>query len=95
MTDNENIIVLTDDEGNELECDYLDTINYKDMNFVVLYPLDQDEEEGEVIILELVENEDGEEEYLTVEDEDLLDEVFDEYMRVMELEEEEYDEDDE
>lgn len=88
MFEEDGIIVLTDNDGNELECEYLDTINYNDMNFVILYPLDQDEEEGEVIILELVENEDGEEEYVTVEDEDLLDEVFDEYMRVMELEEE-------
>lgn len=88
MFEEDGIIVLTDNDGNELECEYLDTINYNDMNFVILYPLDQDEEEGEVIILELVENEDGEEEYLTVDDEDLLDEVFDEYIRVLELEEE-------
>ena len=87
MTDNENIIVLTDEEGNELECDYLDTVNYGDSNYIILYPLDQDEEEGEVIILELVEDENGEEKYLTIEDENLLDEVFDEYMRVVELEE--------
>lgn len=95
MTEDENIIVLTDDEGNELQCDYLDTVTYKNSNFVVLYPLDQDEEEGEVIILELVENEQGEEEYLTIEDEDLLDEVFDEYMRIMDLEDDEDDEDEE
>lgn len=87
MTDNDNIIVLTDDEGNELECDYLDTVNYKGKDYVVLYPLDQDEDEGDVIIFELAEGDDGSEEYLTVEDEDLLDEVFEEYMRVMELEE--------
>lgn len=89
MEDNDNIIVLTDDEGNELECEYLDTVNYKDKNYVVLYPLEQneDEDDGDVIIFELVEGEDGSEEYVTVEDEDLLDEVFEEYMRIMELEE--------
>lgn len=87
MTIEENIIVLTDEEGNELECDYLDTINYKDVNYVVLYPLDQDDDDGEVVILELIENEDGEEEYNTVDDEELLDEIFEEYTRVMELEE--------
>lgn len=87
MTIEENIIVLTDEEGNELECDYLDTINYKGVNYVVLYPLDQDEDDGEVVILELIENEDGEEEYNTVDDEELLDEIFEEYTRVMELEE--------
>lgn len=88
MINDDNIVVLTDNDGNELECDYLDTITYNDMHFVILYPLDQDKEEGEVIILELVENEEGEEEYITVEDEDLLDEVFDQYIQALELEEE-------
>lgn len=87
-TDNDNIIVLTDDQGNELECEYLDTVNYKDKDYVVLYPLDQDEDEGDVIIFELVEADDGSDEYITVEDEDLLDEVFEEYMRITELEDE-------
>lgn len=88
MTIDENIVVLTDEEGNELECDYLDTITHKNVDYAVLYPLDQDGEDGEVIILELVENEDGEEEYLTVDDEELLDEIFEEYSRILELEEE-------
>jgi len=87
LEDNDNVIVLTDDEGNELECEYLDTVNYKDKNYVVLYPLDQDEEDGDVIIFELVEADDGSEEYITVDDEALLDEVFEEYMRITELEE--------
>jgi uncharacterized protein YrzB (UPF0473 family) len=95
MNEDDNTIVLTDEDGNELECEYLDTVNYKDKDYAVLFPLDQDEEDGDVIILELAENEDGEEEYLTVEDEGLLDEVFDEYMRVLELEDDEEEEEDE
>ncbi len=95
MNEDDNTIVLTDEDGNELECEYLDTVNYKDKDYAVLFPLDQDEEDGDVIILELAENEDGEEEYLTVEDEGLLDEAFDEYMRVLELEDDEEEEEDE
>lgn len=85
----EDIIILTDDEGNELECEYLDTINYQGKDYVVLYPLDQDAdaEEGGVVIMEVVSIDDENEEYLPVDDEDLLDAVFDEFMRIAELEE--------
>ena len=85
MTDKENSVVLTDNNGNEIECDYLDTIPFGGKDYVVLYPIDQGEDEGEVIILELVETGDGLEDYLPVEDEKLLDKVFDEYMRVSQL----------
>lgn len=87
MTDKENIVVLSDDDGNEIECEYLDTVKYKDKDYIVLYPLDQAADEGEVIFLELVQSADGTEDYLPVEDEKLLDEVFEEYMRIMDLEE--------
>jgi uncharacterized protein YrzB (UPF0473 family) len=82
----EENIILTDDEGNELECEYLDTINYQGKDYAILYPLDQDEDEGAVLIMEVVATDD-EEELLPVEDEDLLDAIFAEFMRIAELEE--------
>lgn len=85
MPENENII-LTDDQGTKLECEYLDTVNYQGKDYVILYPLDQDEDEGEVIIMEVID--DGEtEEFLSVEDEAILDAVFKEYMKDQELDE--------
>jgi len=88
-----DIVVLTDSEGNELECDYLDTVNFGDKDYVVLYPVDQesDDDEGEVIILELVMGDNGIEDYLPVEDGGLLDSIFAEYMRISQLDEEEDD----
>lgn len=85
MNDQDNTVVLTDDKGNEIKCDYLDTIPLSGKDYVVLYPLDQGEDEGEVIILELVETGDGLEDYVPVEDEKVLDSVFDEYMRISQL----------
>jgi uncharacterized protein YrzB (UPF0473 family) len=82
----EENIILTDDEGNELECEYLDAINYQGKDYAILYPLDQDEDEGAVLIMEVVATDD-EEELLPVEDEDLLDAIFAEFMRIAELEE--------
>jgi uncharacterized protein YrzB (UPF0473 family) len=79
--------LLTDDEGNELECEYLDSIDYQGKEYVILYPLDQDADEGEVIIMEVVAIDEENEEFLTVDDEDLLDAIFEEYMRIVELEE--------
>jgi len=87
MMDATENIVLTDDEGNELECEYLETIPYQGKDYAILYPLDQDEDEGEVIIMEVVTGDDDEEEFLPVEDEDLLDAIFAEYMKIVELEE--------
>lgn len=86
----ENIIVLKDDEGNEVEFEYLDLIQRDDKEYIVLYPLDQeeDEEEGEVVILEVVQDESGEEEYLFIEDEAELFSVFEEFQQRMEETEE-------
>lgn len=84
--ENENLL-LTDDEGNELECEYLDSIEYQGKEYVILYPLDQDENEGEVIIMEVTAVDEENEEFRTIDDEDLLDAIFEEYMKIVELEE--------
>jgi len=86
MSENENILVLTDEDGNELECEYLDSITYQNKEYAILYPLDQDEDEGEVIIMEVLDDDEGEE-FHPVEDEAILDAVFEEYMKIVEFEE--------
>lgn len=84
--ENENFL-LTDDEGNELECEYLDSIEYQGKEYVILYPLDQSEDEGEVIIMEVTAIDEENEEFRTIDDENLLDAIFEEYMKIVELEE--------
>ena len=53
----DNIIVLNDEDGNEVEFEFLDLIEYDGESYVVLLPNDDEEEEaGEVLILKLEDN---------------------------------------
>ncbi|MCR5610492.1 MAG: DUF1292 domain-containing protein [Clostridiales bacterium] len=72
MTDDTEYIVITDEEGNDLECELLDCISYAGSEFRVLLPVDGDSAEPEAIILR--ENADGELEGF--DDLELLDAVF-------------------
>lgn len=69
-------ISLTDDDGNDIPFEVLDLIEYKDRSFVVLLPY-EDEEADEVVIMEVIESDDPDfDEYIAIEDDALLSEVF-------------------
>ena len=72
----DNIVVLNDANGNELEFEYLDVIEHNEETYVVLLPAD--EEADEVVILKCEESEDDpdEEIYRSVDDEAVLNELF-------------------
>ncbi len=75
----DNILVLNDEEGNEVEFEFLDLIEYEGEEYVVLLPVEEenDEEPGEVVILKLEDSEsEDEESYVSVEDEEVLNKVF-------------------
>ena len=75
----DNIIVLNDENGVEVPFEFLDLIELDGEEYVVLLPVEEDEElDGEVVILK-VEDTDSEEEesYVSVEDEEVLQKVFD------------------
>ena len=74
----DNIIVLNDEDGNEVEFEFLDLIEYEGESYVVLLPNDDDEEDsGEVLILKLEDTDSEEEEsYVSVDDEEVLNKVF-------------------
>ena len=73
----DNIIVLNDEEGNETEFEFLDLIEYEGEEYVVLLPVDESEEAGEVVILKLEDTEsEDEESYVSVDDEEILNKVF-------------------
>lgn len=98
MTDeNEGLVVLIDENGEEVEFEHLDTIEMNGNEYVVLLPLSDEEEEeeqdvDEVIILRIEHNDDGEDSFVTVEDEEEVTEVFEEFRSRME---DEYDFDEE
>ena len=87
---NEEILVLTDEDGNDVEFEYLDTVQWNEREFVVLLPMDQEGDENEVVIFEIVADKDGNEEFMALEDEGILNAVFAEFQaRAEEYEEEE------
>lgn len=66
--------VLIDDEGKEIEFDFLDDVEYRDNEYVYLTPAD--DEDGEVIILKVVGEEGDDVTLVPVDDEALLEDLF-------------------
>lgn len=75
----EKIVILTDESGNEEEFVFIDLVNYEGKEYAVLFPADTDD--GAVEILELVSmDEDFENgEYLSVDDDAILEAVFEKF----------------
>lgn len=66
----QNIVVLTDEEGNEKEFEHIDTLDDNGTVYLAFIPVELDlEEEAEVVIMKIVEQ-DGLEMIAPVEDED-------------------------
>ncbi len=74
----DNIIVLNDENGEEVKFEFLDLVELDGEEYVVLLPADEDdEEEGEVVILKVEDTEsEDEESYVSVDDEEVLNKVF-------------------
>ena len=71
----DNMIRLNDEDGNEILFEFLDHIVYDNQEYVVLLPAGDDGGD-EVVILRLEEVDDETESYVSVDDEDTLNAVF-------------------
>ena len=69
ITDDDELFTLTDEDGNEIKFEFLDFIELENENYVVLYPVDNDNEE--VVILRVQETEGDQDEYLSVDEKTL------------------------
>ena len=69
------ILTLTDENGNDVDFEYLDCMEYQGKEYLVLMPAD--EAETQIVILEVEPVDDENENYLAVEDEAVLDAVYD------------------
>jgi len=69
------LVTLEDEEGNEVEFEFLDIVEYEGEEFIVL--IENDEDTDEVVILKINPIDDETEEYVSIEDEELLDKLFD------------------
>ena len=69
-----NILMLTDENGEDVEFEYLDCIEYEGKEYLVLLPME--EEAAELVILEVEPVDEENENYLAVEDEATLNAVY-------------------
>jgi len=69
-----SILTLTDENGVETDFEYLDCIEYEGKEYLVLIPAD--EEATEIVILEVEPVDEENENYIAVENEDILDAVY-------------------
>lgn len=69
-----NLIVLTDDQGNDVEFEFLDTVEYQGDEYIIL--MENVEDSDEVIILKIESLDDENENYVGIEDEKVLNTIF-------------------
>ena len=69
-----SILTLTDENGADVEFEYLDCIEYEGKEYLVLLPVEG--EEAEIVILEVEPVDEENENYIAVESEDTLDAVY-------------------
>ena len=87
--DEEDIVELTTDDGKKLKFYFVGTIEYKGKNYSAFEPAEQIDgiEDDDLVIFELAGDDEETADLLPVEDEALLDEVFEEFCRVLEEDE--------
>ncbi len=69
-----SILTLTDENGEDMDFEYLDCIDYEGKEYLVLMPAEEDS--NEIVILEVEPVDEENENYLAVEDEAVLDAVY-------------------
>lgn len=83
MEERDDIVVLNDEEGNEVEFEYLTSVELNGKEFICLIPLEESDEGDEVVILEIRPLEGDEVAYYPVETEEELQEVYEEFKKAM------------
>ena len=94
----DDVIILTDEEGQEYEFQLIDVIEVDELRYAVLFPLNEDEatDDDEALIMRLeTDEETGEDLLVDIEDDDEWEKVVAEWERLLEEEDDEEDEEDE
>ena len=86
----DEIVELTTDDGKKLKFFFVGTIEYKGKNYSAFEPAEEIEgiSEDDLIIFELSGDDEETADLLPIEDEKLLDEVFEEFCKALEEDEE-------
>ena len=74
----DNIIILNDENGNEVKFEFLDLMEYEGEEYIILLPTEEGEDNDEVVILKVedVEDDPDMETYVSIDDADTLNAVF-------------------
>ena len=70
-----NILTLTDENGVDVDFEYLDSVDLEGKEYLVMMPAE--EESNEIVILEVEPIDEENENYLSVSDENILNRVYD------------------
>ncbi len=86
----DEIIVLQDEDGKEIEFNHIATLDYNDEWYIYLQPVELEDgmEDDEMFIFKIEEDKDGNDLFNPVEDEDLLQKLYEEYLKECDLEDE-------
>ena len=81
----DNFVTIVDENGEEFVLELLETIDYKDASYTAFLPADLDENDPDygLVLLRNAVDENGEEVYDTIDDEDELDDVYEQFMRIL------------
>ena len=89
----DNIVELTDEDGVVSKFEYLTTVSHEGEEYVVLMVLDDeetDDEEGEVLILKIEQDPETKEDvYVSLDDDEVSQAVFEKFLEAMDAEDEE------
>ncbi len=78
LNENEGMLItLTDENGNDIEFEFLDVIEYDHDEYIVL--IENKEDADEVVILRINALDEETEEYVSIDDEQLLQTVFEKF----------------
>ena len=71
----DDVVLLTDDTGEDIPFEIIDTLELDGSTYALLAPLDEDDDDG-VLVFQIIENDEGVQ-YESVDDEHLMQRVFD------------------
>ncbi len=86
-----DFITLVDDNGEEFVLEYLDSLDYEDATYCAFLPADMDENDPDygIVLLKAATDENGDEVYDTIDEDEVLEEVYERFMTLLFADEEE------
>ena len=81
----DNFVTMVDENGEEFVLELLESIDYKDATYTAFLPADLDENDPDygLVLLRNAVDENGDEVYDTIDDEDELNDVYEQFMRIL------------